>query len=297
MRNGRIPERMTAYLRPEQEKLGDGQGAQWWSFPPDRRETPGFSKYKACPAFVVPTDSENFNKSGMDWACGGRGYVQIQKPKDVVKVEFENKPFTGLRWVGMDSRCEGGIAYKVVTPEGWLVDLREDVVIDCLYEGAINSQKGAIGNGTYFTGEFVWAILGSQSRLVRVGSKDYQEIVESQDRSALEDIPNAQLELGGVYENRQGKQFVLIARGTEKGKKILTQQLHRYVWYNTQKEQATEQELVNGAIAVLGKPNCIPDWHWFGSLKVVKKLGQVSVPLGLEERFEKKCKELRRGNW
>jgi len=290
MKVGRIPEKMTAYLRPEHEGVGDGTPRNWWSFPPDKRETAGFSKYRASPAFVVPSDSEAFNKSGLDWACGGRHCVQIQKPEDVQKVTFDNEPFTDLRWVGIDSRSEGGMAYKVVTPEGWLVDLREDVVTECLFEGAIQSKSGPQGNGTYFTAEFVWVVMGSQSRIVRVGSKTYEEIAALDAMRNMGPIPEKDLEIGGVYRQSNGKEVILVGKGKEKGKKYYTMSADTYRWVGPLPQKIPPQEVVDGIMDILEKPNCLPAIHASGSLKVVEQTGQVEMPDGAFEAYLEKLK-------
>jgi hypothetical protein len=275
---------MTAYLRPEKEMVGDGNGFNSWSFPADRRETLGFSKFNACPAFVVPSDSEAFNKSGLEWACGGKYHVQIQKPGSVIKAEFANEPFTDLRWVGIDSRCEGGVAYKVVTPQGWLVDLREDVVTECLYEGAITHKISTAGSGTYFTAEFVWVVMGSQSRLVRVDSKLYEEILESVFLKCMGPIPADALEVGGIYQKANGRQVVLVGIGTEKGKKFLVAELSQWDRQSVQSRIDVEVECLNPS-----RKDCWPSWHFSGSLKVNKQVGQVKVPPGMMEAFRKKA--------
>lgn len=281
MKIGRIPERVVAYLQQEKTGVGDGTSSSWWSFPPDRRETPGFSMYKARPAFVVPADSEAFKESAAKWASGTQ-YGGKARAFDTHG--FDNEPFTNLRWVGLDSRSEGGVVYKVVTEQGWLVDLRDDVVMECLFEGAIHQLKTPPqGPGTYFTAQFVWVVMGSQSRIVRVGSKTHQEIVESEVRKELADIKPEDLEVGGVYQNRQGKEAVLIAKG--KGRRVLVQDLHRYSWC---KSKATDQQMVDGAIEALDKPNVYPGWHWVGNWKVVNKIGKLKVPEGLGERYDQK---------
>lgn len=288
MKNGRIPEKMVAYLRPKQSlMLGAGNPHNHWSFPLDNRETPGFARFDACQAFVVPVDSEAFQKSGLVWACGGQYHFQIQKPEDVVKVEFENKPFRSLRWVGIDSRSEGGVAYKVVTPEGWLVDLREDVVMECLFEGVIHPLSSqSQGVGTYFTGEFVWAVMGSQSRLVLVGSKLYWELRESATRRTMQVISDGDLEVGGMYRSRKGEEFILLGRGMGKGRKYLYKVMRGGL------RGRSWQELVDEDVNVLCKPSVLPFWHYSGSFTMVEKVGKVDVPLGMPKAFDKKVADV-----
>ena len=290
MHNGRIPKIMVAYLKPSEKRVGDGNCATRWSFPTDRRETAGFEKYDASEAFVVPEDSEAFNKSAMSWACGiNKWDTRTPKPEEISKVtkaSFTNKAFTNLRWVGVDSRMEGGVAYKVVTQEGWLVDLREDVLIDCLYEGEIKQLKNQPqGAGTYFTAQFVWVVMGSQSRIVRVGSTTYQDIVKSQELSETKTIPEKDLEVGGVYQDRKRKGVIILARGTNKGEKFLKMEISRY-----NRSALNLQEEVDGSIAILdGKEkNRYPCWYFSGAMTVVKKVGQVKVPDGLIPRYKQK---------
>jgi hypothetical protein len=132
MKIGRIPSRMVAYLKPEKESLGEGKGANWWSFTPNLRETLKFSKFKARSVFVVPNDSDAFKTTASNWASE----AQCGRRKAFDTHGFDNDHFKDLRWVGIDSRRGGGVAYKVLTPQGWLVDLHEDVVLECLMEGA-----------------------------------------------------------------------------------------------------------------------------------------------------------------
>jgi hypothetical protein len=234
---------------------------------------------------VVPSDSEAFNKSGLIWATGGAYHVQIQKVDEVIKIEVDNTPIDSLRWVGIDSRMEGGVAYKVVTPQGWLVDLREDVVLECLHDGSISHSDmiGGRGAGTYFTGGFVWVVMGSQSRLVKVGSKLHSELVESDMLGKAG--PLTDFEVGGIYQQRNGKQYVVIAKGTAKGKKFLLEQVSGW-------SKCTVQQQVDGSIGHLVQSNIYPPWHWSGSFKAVKQVGKVIVPEGLADKHAKKVKQI-----
>lgn len=287
VRLGRVPERVTAYLRPEQEILGVGRPKTIYSFPIHQRETAGFAKIKASPAFVVPADSEAFNKSGLKWAMEGR----TKPSQGVNRIEVENKPFTNLRWVGIDSRMEGGVAYKVVTEQGWIVDLREDVVLECLFEGLIqdlnNPPQGA---GTYFTGEFVWVVMGSQSRIVRVGSDTHLEILEAQKLKETESIPEKDLTVGKVYKDRKGREIALLGRGDKKGSKFLTMEYYQYG------HGGTIQQQLDGGIGILGTKNAWPCWHLSGAMTVVQEIGTVKVPDDLMERYLKEVEKNRTWN-
>lgn len=158
--------------------------------------------------------------------------------------------------------------------------------MECLFEGAITrvDMDGGRGNGTYFNGEFVWAVMGSQSRIVRVGSKTHQEIVSSQVRR--EKQPIEELEVGGVYRTRKGEDYVLIGFGTGKGRKYLTQKVNPY------RDKPWQVETDEGVDA-LGKPNVTPYWHYSGSFTAVEKIGQVNVPGGMPEAFDKKVAGVR----
>jgi hypothetical protein len=140
------------------------------------------------------------------------------------------------------------------------------------------------GNDTYFNGEFVWAVLGSQVRLVLVGSKLHGELLESVVRREKKIFPDSELEVGGIYTNRQGDDFVLIGMGTKKVNKYLIQRLHT---------RGTPQQQVDENIIALRDFNN-PNWHHTSSFKVVYKLGQVNLPIGTMPAFDKRIELLRR---
>jgi hypothetical protein len=276
MKKGRIPERMIAYLKPEKESLGEGKISNWWSFAPDLRETPKFSRFQARAAFVVPSDSDAFKETASNWASE----TQCGKPKAFDTHGFENESFSDLRWVGIDSRSEGGVVFKVLTPQGWLVDLREDVVIECLMEGAIENKNGPQGIGTYFTAEFIWVVMGSQTRLVRVGSEVYEDIMESVILRGMGPIPEKDLEVGGIYLKSNGQEVAILDIGKVKGRKFLC--IYRSGSAVTFKDQ------IRDSITILDRPNCYPFWNFCGSLKVIKQTGTIDLPAGLGERFSRK---------
>jgi hypothetical protein len=274
MKNGRLPARVVAYLKPEQES-GD---YNWCGFPNHARETPKFSKFMARPAFIVPDDSDAFKATAGKWASETE-YGGTAKAFDTHG--FDNEPFTDLRWVGIESRKDSGVVYKVLTPEGWLVDLRQDVVIECLLEGDIKTKNWPQGIGTYFTAEFIWVVMGSQSRLVRVGSKLYEEIMESQVLRGMGPISERDLEVGGIYQKSNGNEVVIIDLGMALGRKFL-------VMEGRSSSSRTIKARVLESLPTLDHPNGFPAWHWCGSLKVMKQNGKMDLPIGLGEKWDQK---------
>ena len=269
MKNGRIPERMIAYIKRSSPTI----------IP---RETPKFSKFTARAAFVVPADSDAFKSSAGAWASES----QCGKAEPFDTNEFVNSEFTDLRWVGIESRGEGGVVYKVLTPQGWLVDLREDVVTECLLEGAIENKNGPQGVGTYFTAEFIWVVMGSQVRMVRVGSTLFNEIMDSQILRGMGPIPEKDLEIGGIYQKSNGNFVAIIDFGTEKGRKFLAME----------DRSCGSEELKNqvlNSIQALDSPSAYPYWHWCRSVKVLKQIGQVDLPKGLGKRFDDHIQDIR----
>lgn len=306
-KQGRIPETIKAYLRPAYDMLGAGHAHNAWSFPPDTRETAHFSKCTVNPAFVVPADSDAFQESAKRWAGYDNQYIQAgQKPTNKYEVvELPNEPFTNLRWVGIDSRMEGGVAYKVVTPQGWLVDLREDVMLECLFEGAIQPMAGLKpGAGTYLTAQFVWVVMGSQSRIVRVGSKLHQELVESTKIRAMTAVPAGDLKAGGVYEDKRGEKHIIIAKVPKKGFLI-----HRVpvAWSGHRPVPGNAKAEFNKGIRELSIGKGIPSgWNYTKSpkfIRLVEQLDANQIPVEAAKMYDaaiakvQKEQEKRNAEW
>ena len=100
---GNIPEQLHVILRKSKEH-------QFYGSPFTARE-----------AFPVSADSEGLLKQAEVWGKGGKYSRQDQ---EFDKVTVDNTVFHELVLKGIEHRAEGGVAWKVVTPHGWLVDLR-----------------------------------------------------------------------------------------------------------------------------------------------------------------------------
>ena len=135
-----IPTKLVAVIRAAKERSREGTG----------------EKYTARPAFIVPEGSKLIDVA-YNWATEG-----------FEREFFDNIPQTHLRVMGCEHRGEGGMAYKVVTDRGHLVDLREDEFLEAFFQGRIDPRG-------YIQGEYVWSVGGTQMRLVLVGSDLYNE--------------------------------------------------------------------------------------------------------------------------
>jgi hypothetical protein len=99
---------------------------------------------------------------------------------------------TGLRIIGLTFRGNGGRAYKVLIGEKYVFDLREDVLLDAM----LNDGMGK--NGTLF-GSYIFASVGSEMKLIRVGSLLHAKMIETTVYKTKKKI--TKLEIGGIYTN------------------------------------------------------------------------------------------------
>jgi hypothetical protein len=237
---------------------------------------------EVCEAFVYPSENDNYAGTAMDWATG----YSYSKEQITVIQGLSNEWFTNLRLVGISHRGNGGIAYKVVTASGWMVDLREDVFIECLMAGEIDTRKGSVmspktpmGDGTYLTGKFVWAVLGSQTRLVRYKSKLYESLLESGKRKLLKKIPMKDLEAGGIYETKSGERSVMLGR--VKGRGFLSYKLSKHG--DPKSDYAKFVQMSSVENPILG-------WKlkFMKSSNFVMKIGEIEVQAGLVEKHVKR---------
>lgn len=85
----------------------------------------------------------------------------------------DNKPMKNLVLLNIEQRLEGGRAYKVKNPaENSIFDIREDQMIEAILKYGIQ-PGGLIG------GEWVWAMNHTQIKCYLVDSKEYQDMLKS----------------------------------------------------------------------------------------------------------------------
>ena len=120
------------------------------------------------------TDAKSTAALGTATLWAGREYPGPGHTLRPTIITVKNNPIPSLRVLDIDFRGEGGRAWKVETPEGFYVDLREDVFIECLR--ARCAMKNSPCGGLRIYGPFRWVKWGSQMRLALMDSDLYREI-------------------------------------------------------------------------------------------------------------------------
>lgn len=158
---------------------------------------PKMGEFKVFPAYVVPEGSEKRIQSARDW--GNWDPIRAEKKgKSYSEVtHVPNNVMTEIRLVGVDHRGEGGMAFKVILPDGCYVDLRDDEFWGCFWDGRVDSNTGII------RGHFLWVLNGSQMRLTEMGSPVFQKAKEAHEskkaREKLVKIGIKDLVVGRFY--------------------------------------------------------------------------------------------------
>lgn len=152
------------------------------------------------PTFPVNVDSKQ--ETAISWACNSYPYTEDK----YTLFTFDNTKFKDVYIESLDKRGNGGRAYQVIiTHKGnkFRVDLRETALMDVIMNTGIEA-------GGKLNGEFVFIILGSQTTLVRKGSKDYNKAVDKSAEKKLDKIPNGNLKIGHLYSSLNGNEGIFV---------------------------------------------------------------------------------------
>lgn len=187
---GNIPENVT-YFSSSTKKL-----QSYWE---NDALHAGWVGQEVTPAFCSDTQNVKTMETGRSWA---NGYWNQNKVK-VTETNRKNDPIKGIKIISLEKRSEGGRAYKVVTPDNFYFDLREDVLMDTMLNVGID--KDGVLKGTY-----VWARVGSEMKLVRTGSALHEALVVSTSDRSLKKISYGNLEIGHIYKGKGADQYVFL---------------------------------------------------------------------------------------
>ena len=139
--------------------------------------------------FPVPADCTKKRKqAAKEWAVGWYRNECIP-PKS--SEEVSNR-FSHIDIQTIEKRAEGGRAYKAILEDKWGIDVREDIMMDCI-------QNKGIKRGGRITGPFVFAQVHSQFKLIRQGSQLYKHVMTQEASKNAKKLSLIQLVPGHVY--------------------------------------------------------------------------------------------------
>lgn len=148
-------------------------------------------KTKVTPTFPIETGKP------LDKAMSQTG---LKNPK---VIETENKPIKNIVIVGLEERGNGGRAYKVVIDDNYYVDMREDVILDTIFNCGI--EKGG-----KLKGEYVWVKYGSNMKLIRTNSDMYKQFEQGSEIHALPPLNKKDIVVGGIYSTKSGNSLLYL---------------------------------------------------------------------------------------
>ena len=189
MLNGYIPEKIV-YICKAEKTITPHFG--------DTNEE--FFKTAAKPAFPVDPNKTATVETARSWAT--RYNYNEEVNTQPIEIEMSNEPIYEVQLVDLEIRAEGGRAYKAIVHGSFLVDIREDVMLEAML------VKG-VRQGTFIASSFIWARVGSQMKLVRVGSSLHADIKAAHERRQQPKISSKQLKAGKIYNSQRGKTLFL----------------------------------------------------------------------------------------
>lgn len=136
-------------------------------------------------AFPVDPDKEKTVETARKWA--GAKYKEV---------EVDNNPISDVEIISLEERGNGGRAYKVLVHGKYVVDLREDCVLDAIREHRI--EKGII-----YGMQFVWMKYGANIKLIEYNSVEYNIVKANSSAPKVTKVPAYKLVPGMIYSNNK----------------------------------------------------------------------------------------------
>lgn len=175
------------------EKVGDNKDT-YNAFPVDKNKDQSTAITWASEKICTNSNVQNWND---------RTYKKV----DGVKFEYDNK-FDNLVIEDLSKRGNGGRAYKVVINHDnkkFLVDFREDAIMDVIKHTGINA-------GGKLNGEFSFIKEGSQTNLVRIGSKMYERFLDVQEKNNTETFKMKELIPLHIYKDKKDDLYLYLGK-------------------------------------------------------------------------------------
>lgn len=244
MRTGGIPTKIALYLKAP---IAYAEHNRW----NDQFRGQDATSLMVTPTMPTDADSAQQRTTAEAWASEGGG-------KGFTVVERDNKPFK-VRIVGVEQRREGGRAWKAIIDNELLIDMREEVLLDCIIDG--------IESGGVPRGEFIFAREGSQMKIVRIGSHVHKDLEQANTRRKSSSISKSELKAGVLYRTRGAGMVYYLGRAGKNGQHV---------------SMKLAKHDLDGRVPIADVVACniryAQNLHWSASLSVVEAAEEIALP-------------------
>lgn len=174
------------------------------TFEDDAEDGEAIIELDVLPTFPAPADNKKRCTTGKKWATdiAKSSWRMYKGTKKVQETVHDNTP-KKYRIVDLEHRSRGGRAYKVVDENNHYFDFREDILLDSLVNA--NVKKG------WLSGDYIWAVVGSEMKLIRVGSHLHKKMETATKRGKLKKLGTDALQAGGLYQGKKAEPRLLLA--------------------------------------------------------------------------------------
>jgi hypothetical protein len=153
------------------------------------------------PAFIVDPERKEAVRNAKMW--GSKWNRRSNSGVNPTIDEIDNS-LSNIRIVGTEHRRNSNSVYKVIFSEkNYLVDARLDTILDTMMNVGVKS-------GGYLCGEFVWGMVNSDFKLIRVGSESYNYYTKLDRVCSLNRISNKNLKANHIYMTKNGTLSVFL---------------------------------------------------------------------------------------
>jgi hypothetical protein len=180
-----------------------------WDNTFERREQPRYTEVVPVSVFGAG-DQTKIKKAVKQAASASMSFI------DTPTLKLENKPMTGLRILNREFSGSEKV-YKVLNLDGLFFEIHDDVLLETMLNSGIKP------NGV-LEGEFLWASINNEMKLVRKDSELFDVLLETGDREFLSFIEKNSLKVGGIYESRRGEKLVFLGHAVS--------ETWRFEWLN-----------------------------------------------------------------
>lgn len=120
--------------------------------------------------------------------------------------EADNVELTDIKLLNISTSGYNGRSYKALLNNKYIIDIREDVVMDTILNNGI-SKNGKL------KGKFIWGRQNGKNRLVRVGSEIHSLLIEYEQRKSKPVLKPDTFVVGGVYQDKRKNKYIYLGKG------------------------------------------------------------------------------------